>query len=417
MQLLKNIIILLSLLLINEVVAQDCSSQMRFTDYVTHHFESDIKDRFDNPALIKQRLLSQRKKINTRSIQQEIKVLLVYQNVKNTQLSVVEAEQMLKKCAGGFDNCNITFKQVNQTPINYLFSDKTRSCRQMISYVLGAAVNEEWYDKADLVIAIIGDTLDDCGGMAYLGDCDNSIGKAIIVQEKGYNIFLAHEMGHILGMNHDDPKKLPHSVMLPRLFAAVDTMSFINQHCYFNNAKCTFQGVDGIKANVYDEIDHNALYWTTEMEINNKGFFVERSSVGQNWEILSFVSYESGINDDQIREYKYKDFSPFLSSDYRLRFKTVDDKDRYSNVASVLRMGNFEPLLFPNPVDKILTLSFDISSSSHSIILMDALGKIVLSTTVKGGRNEVDVSILAAGIYFVKTDIGNQIFVRKIIKL
>ncbi len=409
--------IILSLISVDEVVAQDCSSQMRFTDYVTHYFESDIKDKFDNPALIKQRLLSQRKKINTRSIQQEIKVLLVYQNVKNTKLSVDEAEQILKKCAGGFDNCNITFKQVNQTPINYVFSDKTRSCRQMISDVLVAAAIEEWYDKADLVIAIIGDPLDDCSGMAFLGDCDNGIGKAIIVHEWAYNSVLAHEMGHILGMNHDDFKKHPYSVMLPAVQSSVDTMSLINQQCYFSYAKCPFQGVEGIKATAYGEIDNNALYWTTEMEINNKGFYVERSSVGQNWEILSFVSYESGINDDQIREYKYKDFSPFLSSDYRLRFKTIDDKDRYSNVASVLRIGNLEPQIFPNPVDKVLILSFDISSSIHAIILMDALGKIVLSTTVKSGRNEVDVSVLAVGIYFVKSDNGNQIFVRKIIKL
>ena len=69
---------------------------------------------------------------------------------------------------------------------------------------------------------------------------------------------------------------------------------------------------------------------------------------------------------------------------------------------------------YPNPVNNILTLNAQKAISNISVLNM--LGQEVISTTPHNMSNEVDMSDLKSGAYFVRVTIGNSIETIKIIK-
>ena len=58
--------------------------------------------------------------------------------------------------------------------------------------------------------------------------------------------------------------------------------------------------------------------------------------------------------------------------------------------------------LSPNPASTLL----HIQSPSHQATLTDLYGKILLTMLLKNGEAQMDVSNLADGIYFLRTDKG-----------
>jgi hypothetical protein len=60
--------------------------------------------------------------------------------------------------------------------------------------------------------------------------------------------------------------------------------------------------------------------------------------------------------------------------------------------------------IFPNPANEILTISLPENASTTDCILVDNTGKEVKRLTVSGGENQVDISELKSGIYFIQID-------------
>ena len=108
--------------------------------------------------------------------------------------------------------------------------------------------------------------------------------------------------------------------------------------------------------------DYIELNWSTGSEINNRGFFVEKSSDGLNWEYLGFV--EGNGNRHSISNYVYEDYSPHKGKNYyRLIQSDYDGRQEKSNTVSVnFKSGNLEEEvnLYPNPIKKgnYLNVSF-----------------------------------------------------------
>lgn len=71
--------------------------------------------------------------------------------------------------------------------------------------------------------------------------------------------------------------------------------------------------------------------------------------------------------------------------------------------------------IFPNPVNDLLNIH-QINIEPKQIYLFDSLGKKVYSNLINKRLNEVDVSQLSSGIYYLKVVFNNQVITKKIIK-
>ena len=60
--------------------------------------------------------------------------------------------------------------------------------------------------------------------------------------------------------------------------------------------------------------------------------------------------------------------------------------------------------IFPNPASEYFNISFPENASTNDCVLFDNLGKEVKRFLVSGGENQVDISELESGIYFIRID-------------
>ena len=74
-------------------------------------------------------------------------------------------------------------------------------------------------------------------------------------------------------------------------------------------------------------------------------------------------------------------------------------------------------LLFPNPTNSILNVSFNTIPQNTKIELYNSIGALILSETMSNKTNTVNLSELSSGIYFMKVLEGNKVIaVKKIIR-
>jgi len=144
------------------------------------------------------------------------------------------------------------------------------------------------------------------------------------------------------------------------------------------------------------------LQWKTVTEINNKGFYVERSSDSRTWQTLNFVySQANQGNSAQVLNYQYTDRYPNTGANYyRLRQEDIDGHISYSPVCILTFRNNPEMLtLYPNPTSGRAVLK-GLTSSSR-IVVNSGLGKFVQSFEVKESEATIDISAFTNGVYFV----------------
>ena len=415
MQNIRNIVLvfIFTLILVNTNFAQNCRASINFDEYMEKQFVQDIQDRVENPVLIKNELLKNRLSLNTRGIKREIKVYIVHQNVSSTNLSVQKAEEILNLCAESYGDCTFTFKQVNEKSTNFTFST-SNNAQTVLNDLLIASVEQNWYQQADLIIGITGNPFDTYDGYAYLGDCNQSIGKGLVIEAPYLNSLLAHEIGHTLGMQHDDRNKLPNSVMLPFVPNYPDQLSLSNKKCYFEGASCIFKAIEKFDIIATEKLELNLLSWIVEMETNIDGYFIERSEDNQVWETIGFVKSSNGS--DSRKYYEFYDISPVRITYYRLRYKGTTDIDKYSYLVIVERKGKQTATITPNPFIHSLEVVVDIFGKNNELKLFDSYGRVLLKQSMKGGRTTFDMSAFSRGIYFIEINNDENRFIQKVVK-
>ena len=96
-----------------------------------------------------------------------------------------------------------------------------------------------------------------------------------------------------------------------------------------------------------------ALHWETASERINKGFEIERSADGEQWENIGFVAGNGTTT--AVQRYEYIDQEQLLgTSYYRLKQVDFDGGFEYSKVVSIESYLETEVTIFPNPVkDKL----------------------------------------------------------------
>gem|GEM_PF-2017256 len=94
-----------------------------------------------------------------------------------------------------------------------------------------------------------------------------------------------------------------------------------------------------------------------------------------------------------------------------------------SNIFNVTNVGinelsnsEMNITIFPNPTNDKFTIQTDNLIEAYTLEILNTTGQVVLTKKISNSVEQVDLSGQAAGVYFVKLQLGNNSVVRKIIK-
>jgi parallel beta-helix repeat protein len=169
------------------------------------------------------------------------------------------------------------------------------------------------------------------------------------------------------------------------------------------------------------------LNWTTATENNNKGFFIERVSLGNElkdpnqfeWEALDFVQGQGTTV--EIHNYSYKDKKPLKGLNYyRLKQVDVDGIFKYSPIVSVnfSNFSNTEKLrIIPNPVNNgnFSLILPEMENEFAKLDIFNATGQFIKSQSIYDSNTIVDVQSLPKGVYWLSINIDGKSLQEKLI--
>jgi len=165
------------------------------------------------------------------------------------------------------------------------------------------------------------------------------------------------------------------------------------------------------------------LIWSTGMELNNKGFSVERKSSGEYKEI-SFVNGMGSSN--SAHSYSYQDINlPAGNYSYRLKQVDLNGNYKYYELASEVVVGlpkqyNLSQN-YPNPFNPVTNIQFELPLSSFvELKVFDIMGREVssiISREMNAGyyQYKFDASGFSSGSYFYRIKAGNFTSMKKMI--
>ncbi len=163
------------------------------------------------------------------------------------------------------------------------------------------------------------------------------------------------------------------------------------------------------------------LSWSTALEINNKGFYIEKYSSGNDWKAIGFVE---GSGTTEIQQgYRFTDKEPYLDkSFYRLKQVDFDGSFEYSNVISISVVREFtDLLLFPNPNsgDAINLQFVSQKEGDLQIEILNQIGQRIFAKDyiTESGTNNLRLSIsdFLAGLYFIKVTSDKNLIIKEFI--
>jgi len=159
----------------------------------------------------------------------------------------------------------------------------------------------------------------------------------------------------------------------------------------------------------------NILSWTTNTEMNNDHFEIERSADGITFHEIGTV--EGHGNSSYVSDYHFEDISPFSGINY-YRLKQVDYNGdfRYSQVIFVeTKLFNHSALvIYPNPAGADITILPDTTIRFTEIEIYNSFGVL---KTKSMDEFHFDLSGWLPGIYFVKARQQGNYYYSKFTKL
>ena len=174
-------------------------------------------------------------------------------------------------------------------------------------------------------------------------------------------------------------------------------------------------------------LDHIALAWITESELDVDYFELERS-VNNYDEFTTLTRIDAIGNSSTSQNYQYRDYDIDRSGNYFYRLKHVDlngyaayIKTIQININKNIKNG-FD--IFPNPASTSVTLDINLQNRSEvGLFITDITGNVVLENIIKSELEAsthsrvLDVSNLPSGLYYIHLNIGSEIFNKKFLVL
>jgi hypothetical protein len=147
-----------------------------------------------------------------------------------------------------------------------------------------------------------------------------------------------------------------------------------------------------------------AITWTTALEQNNKGFYIQKNVNGE-WKNIAFVfSQANGGNSSSALTYEYKDANTESGiSQYRIQQVDIDGNVKYTDIRAVRGEGQASKLIvYPNPsVNGNLNVVFEDNNSVRDVQVNDIQGKIIRQYKQVSG-NLLLIEKLTSGFYTIK---------------
>lgn len=159
--------------------------------------------------------------------------------------------------------------------------------------------------------------------------------------------------------------------------------------------------------------NQSKLVWTTASEINNEYFLIEKSDDGYHWQAIDKVP-GSG-NSSQLITYEYSIPNLHLDRDAYWRLKQVDYDGKFDYSHTVFSKGKEfttdELKLYPNPAQNSLKIGLAaLETENYNVNIYDNTGKKVFVGN-KASEN-MDISMLQAGMYIIEIHNGSKSFVK-----
>ncbi len=157
--------------------------------------------------------------------------------------------------------------------------------------------------------------------------------------------------------------------------------------------------------------------WLTASETNNNYFELQRSVDGSHFTTIGNIKGNGTKNSESYYQYTDNLMSIEKSTTnilyYRLNQVDFDGKSSLSEIKIVkLEEVNNEINVYPNPTNNVLNISFTPQSSSVVMNLYDITGNIIKNVTTLNSNNQIDLSELNNGIYFIIVT-GNNLFLSR----
>lgn len=150
------------------------------------------------------------------------------------------------------------------------------------------------------------------------------------------------------------------------------------------------------------------LQWSTASEINTQDFVVQHSVNASDW--ASLGSIDAAGNSNITNRYSYLHTTPVKGSNtinyYRILQRDLDGKFSFSKILSLrFEDGREEVLVYPNPA--VHTLTMYLPTTQH-VRLVNQQGALIWQGQMQAGRNQLQVSQLAKGMYYLITADGTH---------
>jgi hypothetical protein len=181
--------------------------------------------------------------------------------------------------------------------------------------------------------------------------------------------------------------------------------------------------LSGFSADVLSEREVK-LNWTTETEVSNYGFEIQRQTFGDTeWRRIGFVAGNG--NSNSPKDYSFTDENPVNGSKFNYRLKQIDTDGKYefSNVIEAEIIPREYTLYqnYPNPFNPATKITYQISKESKVVIkVYDILGTeaVTLVDEIKNpGYYEVEFNgiNLTSGTYIYRMTAGEFVEVKKMV--
>ena len=142
------------------------------------------------------------------------------------------------------------------------------------------------------------------------------------------------------------------------------------------------------------------LKWSTATEQNTKEFEVQHSINTVSW--ISLGTVAAAGNSTTVRQYSFTHNTPLkggVYNYYRILQRDVDGKTSYSKIASLIyNEPGADLIVYPNPATESATIYL---ADPNEVKLINIAGAIVWRSVLSAGRNQVDLSRFAKGVYWV----------------
>ncbi len=157
-------------------------------------------------------------------------------------------------------------------------------------------------------------------------------------------------------------------------------------------------------------IKGNRLNWTTLSEVNNKGFEIQRSLNGNNFEEIGFLDGAGNTSGQQSYELLDTEIEEGIRY-YRLKQIDLNGAFTYSEIIKIYResQADIEFSIYPNPVVNTLTIKNGMGIAS----IYAVSGQKMLTINLRNNNEEIDVTGLPKGMYVISLETENTGVVTK----